>query len=60
MSENSSRQVNQREHKEVKARCARCEGELLLLVHQNNQDQTCILGCGFCGHKNEMKLGEVD
>lgn len=56
----SSIQVNQREHKELKVKCERCDGELLLLVHKNNQDHTCILGCGFCGHKNEIKLREVD
>ena len=60
MIEPSSIQVTQREYKEVNIKCERCDGELLLLIHQNNQDRVCILGCGFCGHKNEMKLGEVE
>ena len=52
--------VDERNHQKLKAKCERCDGELLLLVHQNNQDHTCILGCGFCGHKNEIKLRGVD
>ncbi len=40
-------------------KCERCDGELLVLVHQNNQDHSYILGCGFCGHKNEIKRGRA-
>ena len=39
--------VDERDRKELKAKCERCDEELLLLVHRNNQDHTCLLGCGF-------------
>ncbi len=52
--------VDQRLHSEVSVKCKQCDEQLLLFVHKNYQEQTCILGCGFCGHKNEIKLGEVE
>lgn len=51
--------VSEKDYKELKAKCERCDGELLVLVHQNNQDHSYILGCGFCGHKNEIKRGRA-
>ncbi len=48
--------VSEKTHKEVKRICSQCSGGLLLFVHKNYKKRTCILGCGFCGHKNEIDL----
>lgn len=50
--------VSEKTHRNVKASCERCQGELLVFVHLKNQSKTCVLGCGHCGHPNEIKLGE--
>ncbi len=51
-------QVNEKDYGEVKLKCEKCHEQLLVFVHRNIQDKTCILGCGYCGHPNQIKLEE--
>lgn len=46
--------VDQRNYIETKIKCHKCNNQLLLLVHKDNKRQVTTLGCGFCGHKNEI------
>lgn len=51
-------QVNEKDYGEVKLKCEKCHGQLLVLVHRNLQTKTCVLGCGHCGHPNQIKVEE--
>ncbi len=57
---NKEIKVNEQDYTESKLKCQKCDEQLLLFVHKNNKQQTVTLGCGFCGHVNEIKLGEGD
>lgn len=48
--------VNQQDYTESKLKCQKCDEQLLLFVHKNNKQQTVTLGCGMCGHKNEIEV----
>lgn len=43
---------------DIKTRCEKCQSHLLLMIHKNFKERTYVLGCAFCGHKNEIELGE--
>lgn len=43
---------------DVRVNCEKCHSELLIMVHKDCQLQICTLGCAFCGHPNQIKLGE--
>lgn len=48
--------VNQQDYTESKLKCQKCDEQLLLFVHKDNQKQSVILGCGHCGYKNEIEV----
>lgn len=48
--------VDQRNYTETKIKCHKCNNQLLLLVHKDNKRQVTTLGCGHCGHKNEIEV----
>lgn len=48
--------VNQQDYIESKLKCQKCDEQLLLFVHKDNQKQSVILGCGHCGYKNEIEV----
>lgn len=48
--------VNQQDYTESKLKCQKCDEQLLLFVHKNNKQHTVTLGCGMCGHKNEIEV----
>lgn len=48
--------VDQRNYTETKIKCHKCNNQLLLLVHKDNKRQVTTLGCGYCGHKNEIEV----
>ncbi len=50
--------VNQRDYSETKIKCRKCNNQLLLFVHKDNKRQVTTLGCGHCGHKNEIEVGK--
>lgn len=50
--------VNQQDYTESKLKCQKCDEQLLLFVHKNNKQHTVTLGCGMCGHKNEIEVGK--
>ena len=56
---NREMKVNRDDYsKEMKIRCEKCRSHLLVMIHKNFKECVYVLGCAFCGHKNEMKLGK--
>lgn len=48
--------VNQQDYTESTLKCQKCDEQLLLFVHKNNKQHIATLGCGFCGHVNEIEV----
>lgn len=51
-------QVNEKDYENIRVKCEKCQGQFLMFVHRNIKTNTCVLGCGHCGHPNKIKLGE--
>lgn len=50
-------QVNEKDYENIRVKCEKCQGQFLMFVHRNIKTNTCVLGCGHCGHPNKIKLG---
>lgn len=50
--------VNEKSHRPICATCNICGGKLLLFVHKDFKKKRVTLGCGHCGHKNEIEVGK--
>ncbi len=48
--------VDQRNYIETKIKCHKCNNQLLLLVYKDSKKKQVTLGCGHCGHKNEIEV----